>query len=110
MFAKCIFSCDFCSMGTLVRRKKTWPRLQCRKVLEFGQLMVDIIVYVSCKFEMCIFKIAQVISENVQIAFLYVLSIYKDVKYFHNVGISRDFNVFSYFQENLLCYCWPFER
>ena len=44
--------------------------------MEFGQFMIDILIYVSCKFEMYIFKIAQVISENVRIAFLYVLSIY----------------------------------
>ena len=43
--------------------------------MEFGQLMIDILVYVSCKYEMYIFKIVQVISENVRIAFLYVLSI-----------------------------------
>ena len=44
--------------------------------MEFGQLMADIQVYVSCKFEMYIFDIAQVIGENVPIAFLYVLSIF----------------------------------
>ena len=65
-------------MGTLVRRKKTW-RYSARKVLEFGQLMADIQVYVSCKFEMYIFDIAQVIGENVPIAFLYVLSISSSV-------------------------------
>ena len=43
--------------------------------MEFDQLMRDIIVNVSCKFEMYIFDIAQVIGENVRIAFLYVLSI-----------------------------------
>ena len=43
--------------------------------MEFGQLMTDILVNVSCKFEMYIFKIAYVINENVRIAFLYVLSI-----------------------------------
>ena len=64
----------FCSMGTLVRRKKTW-RYSTRKVMEIGQLIIKILVYVSCKFKMYIFKIAQVISENVRIAFLYVLSI-----------------------------------
>ena len=42
--------------------------------MEFGQLMTDIRVYVSCEFEMYIFEIAQVIGENVPIAFLYVLS------------------------------------
>ena len=31
----------------------------------------------------------------------------RDQKYFHNVIISIDFNVFSRLQENLLCYCWP---
>ena len=44
--------------------------------MEIGQLMIDILVNVSCKFDMYIFKIAQVINENVCIAFLYVLSIY----------------------------------
>ena len=43
--------------------------------MEFGKLMTDILVDVSCKFEMYIVKIAQVINENVRIAFLYVLSI-----------------------------------
>ena len=36
----------FCSMGTLVRRIKTW-RYSARKVMEFGFLMTDILVYVS---------------------------------------------------------------
>ena len=44
--------------------------------MEFGQRMVELVVNVFCKFEMYIFKIAQVINENVRIAFLYVLSIY----------------------------------
>ena len=34
-------------------------------------------MYVSCKFEMYIFKIALVNCQNVHIAFLYVLSIPK---------------------------------
>ena len=74
MLANCILFATFCSMGTLVRRKKTW-RYSARKVMEFGRLMIDILLYVSCKFEMCIFKIAQVISETIRIALLYVLSI-----------------------------------
>ena len=73
MFANCILFATFCSMGTFVRRKKTW-RYSARKVMEFGQLMIDILVYISCKFEIYILKIAQVIRENVRIAFLYVLS------------------------------------
>ena len=44
--------------------------------MEFSQLMADILVYVFCKFEMYIYEIAQVIGENVPIAFLYVLSIF----------------------------------
>ena len=62
-------------MGTLVRREKTW-RYSARKVMEFSQLMIDILVNVSCKFEVYILKIAQVINENVRIAFLNVLSIF----------------------------------
>ena len=68
MFANCILFATFCSMGTLVRRKKTW-RFSARKVMEFDQLMIEILVYVSCKFEMYIFKIAQVITENVLLCF-----------------------------------------
>ena len=56
-------------------KKKTW-RYIARQVMEFGQLMIDILVNVSCKFEMYIFKIAQVINENVRIAFLYAQSIF----------------------------------
>ena len=63
MFANCILFATFCSMGILVRRKKTW-RYSAWKVLEFGPLMKDIPVYVSCKFEMYILKIVLVISEN----------------------------------------------
>ena len=57
MTAYCILFATFCSMGTLVRRKKTW-RYSARKVMEFGQLMTDMLVNVSCKFEMYIYKIA----------------------------------------------------
>ena len=74
MFADCILFATFCSMDTLVRRKKTW-RCSARKVMDFGRLMANILVYVSCKFEIYISEIAQVIDENVPIAFLYVLSI-----------------------------------
>ena len=74
MFANCILFATFCSMGTLGRRKNTW-HYSARKIMEFDQLMTDILVHVSCKFEMYIFKIAQVIIENIRIAFLYVLSI-----------------------------------
>ena len=77
MFANCILFPAFCSKGNRVRRKKTW-RYSARKVMEFGQLMTDILVYVSYKFEMYILKIAKVIGENVPIAFLYVLSIFND--------------------------------
>ena len=75
MFANCILFATFCSMGILVRRKITW-RYSARKVMEFDQVMIDVLVNVSCKFEMYIIKIAQVINENVRIAFLYVLSIF----------------------------------
>ena len=83
MCANCILFATFCSMGTLVRRKKTY-RYSAQKVMEFSQLMADILVYESCMFEMYIFEIAQVIGENVPIAFLYVLSIY-NLSHFRNI-------------------------
>ena len=79
MFAYCTLFATFCSMGTLVRRKKTW-RYSVQKVMKYGQLIADIPIYVSCKFEQYIFEIAQVIGENVPIAFLYVLSIFAQDK------------------------------
>ena len=78
MFANCILFATFCSVGTLVQRRKTW-RYSARKVMTFCPLKADIPVYVSCKFEMYIFKIALVISENVCIEFLFVLSIYESL-------------------------------
>ena len=75
MFANCILFATFCSMGTLVRRRKTW-RYRAQKVMTFSLLMADITVYVSCKFEIYIFKTALVINKNVSIAFLFVLSIH----------------------------------
>ena len=59
--------------------------------MEFGLLVTDIPVYVPCKFEMYIFKVALVISENVHIAFLYVLS-----KYIVKLGCTWVYT-FSYF-------------
>ena len=61
--------------------------------MEFGQLMIDILVYVSCKFEMYIFKIAQVISENVRIACLYVLSIETTSNFTNKREMQNDENV-----------------
>ena len=43
--------------------------------MEFGLLLTDIRVYVSCKIVMYRFKIALVINKNVRNAFLYVLTI-----------------------------------
>ena len=43
--------------------------------MEFDIVMTNIPVYVPCKCEMYIIKIALVISETVRIAFLYLLSI-----------------------------------
>ena len=67
--------------------------------MEFGQLMADILVYVSCKFETNIFEIAQVIGENVPIAFLYVLSI---VNYFY-LSPNIFFNMFLFVTQ---CTIW----
>ena len=55
MCANCILFATFCSMVILVRRKKTY-RYSARKVMEFSQLMADILVYECCKFEMYIFE------------------------------------------------------
>ena len=100
MFANCILVATFCSMGSLVRRKNTW-HYSARKVMEFGLLMTDILINVSCKFGMYRFKIAQVISKNVRIAFLYVLNIYRQRKQalFSLHGIAA--NLLLYFLQHI---------
>ena len=72
--------CDFLFYGYPCLKKDTW-RYSARKVRVFGLLVTNIPVYVSCKFEMYIFKISLVINENVCFAFLYVLSIFEFQRY-----------------------------
>ena len=50
--------------------------LQCPESYGIGPIIDRHTRLCICKFELYIFKIAQVISENVRIAFLYVLSIH----------------------------------
>ena len=44
--------------------------------MEFSLRVGDMSFFVFCKFEIVIFKIVQVMTENIPFAFLYVLSIY----------------------------------
>ena len=44
--------------------------------MEFSLLVGDMSFFVFYKFEIVIFKIVQVMTENIPFAFLYVLSIY----------------------------------
>ena len=57
--------------------------------MELGKLMADILVYVSYKFEMNNFEMAQVIGKNVPLAFLYV---YVMINSF-SVELRRNFTV-----------------
>ena len=43
--------------------------------MEFSLRVADMPFFVFCKFEIVIFKIVQVMTENIPFAFLYVLSI-----------------------------------
>ena len=54
--------------------------------------------HVICKFEMAIFKIVQVRTENITFAFLYVLSMYA-----HFLSITLNIHVFMVIRENLMC-------
>ena len=58
----------------------------CRKNMEFSLRVGDMSFFVFCKFEVVIFKIVQVMTENIPFAFLYVLSIY--MYFVFGVGIS----------------------
>ena len=58
-------------MDALVRRNMV---LQCLETYEIRSINGIIPVYVSCKFEMYIFKITLVINKTVRFAFLYALS------------------------------------
>ena len=75
MFANCILFATFLFRWYPCSKEENM-KLQCPESYGFGLQMTDIPDYVSWKFKMYIFKIALVISENVPIAFLYVLSIF----------------------------------
>ena len=47
-----------------------------QKNMEFNLLVANVLFCVTCKFEMAIFKIVQVMTENIRFSFLYVLSIF----------------------------------
>ena len=61
--------CDFLFFGYPCSKEENMVLL-CPGSYAFRQLMTDIPVYVSCKFEMYNIRIAPVISENLHIAFL----------------------------------------
>ena len=61
-------------MGTLYWRQKNNVSVF-EKNMEFGLRVGDMSFSFSCKFKIVIFKIVQVMTENIYIAFLYVLSI-----------------------------------
>ena len=85
MFANCIFVATFFLWVPLFEEiKHSVTGYSAQKVMKFGVLVTDIPVYVSCKFKKYIFKVALVISENVRIAFLYVMSIH-DTMFFSPV-------------------------
>ena len=48
--------------------------------MEFSLRVGDMSFFGLCKFEIVIFKIVQVMTENIHFAFLYVLSIYFDLR------------------------------
>ena len=80
MFANCSV-CEFLFYGYPCSKKIKTCLYSARKNMEIGPLMTEKPVYVSCKFEMYLFKNALVISEIVHtcIAFLYVLSIFTNL-------------------------------
>ena len=48
----------------------------CSKNMEFSLRVGDMPFFIFCKIEIVIFKIVQVMTENIPFAFLYVLSIH----------------------------------
>ena len=77
--------------------------------MEFSLRVGDMSVFVFCKFEIVIFKIVQIMTENIPFAFLYVLSlccvqipnhrnmsiaVYRKIKQaFHYCILTKDFTV-----------------
>ena len=70
-------------MGTLYGRQKHNVSLIEKKDMEFSLPVGDILFFVFCKFEIhvhvFIFKIVQVMTENIHFVFLYVLCIYQSM-------------------------------
>ena len=56
------------------------------KNMEFSLRVGDMSFFVFCKFEIAIFKIVQVMTENIPFAFLYVLSIVVKVRRIINIS------------------------
>ena len=59
--------------------------------MEFNLLVKDMLFFVSCKFEMAIIKIVQVMTEIIRFAFLYVANKHKIII---TVDISHDIIIF----------------
>ena len=53
----------------------------CSKNMGFSLRIGDMSFFAFCKFDIVIFKIVQVMTENIPFAFLYVLSIYRKKAY-----------------------------
>ena len=59
------------------------------KNMEFSLLVGEMTFFVFCKFEIDIFKIVQVMTENIPFAFLYVLRIlYDDIQWRRDAQLS----------------------
>ena len=63
---------------SLLTQKKTHNVSVFEKNMEFSLRVGDMSFFLFCRFEIVIFKIVQVMTENIPFAFLYVLSILPD--------------------------------
>ena len=66
----------FCLRVLFIDAKKKHNVSVIEKNMEFSLRVGDMSFFVFCKFEILIFKVVQVMAENIPFAFLYVLSIY----------------------------------
>ena len=88
-----LFVCGY----SLLAQKKSFRVFE---NMEFNLLVGDMLFLLTCKFEMAIFKIVQVMIENIRFAFLYVLSTFNEQIFIVSLFLDQVY-VYIYMVDNM---------
>ena len=67
------------------------------KIMEFDLLIMDILIEVTCKFEMLIFKMARSIKHQVRVAFLFVQTVEQSEHYTKRVKFPILISILNFY-------------